>query len=136
MNVVVDTNVFVSSFFGGNPRAVIDLWKTGEITLCLSRAIVGEYIAVLERMGLAGEPEREEILSLFRRGIGCRYLAVPERLFVVREDPSDDKFIECAVALEARCIVSGDRHLLAIRDYCGIRIVSPREFLEMLRSDG
>lgn len=131
MNVVVDTNVFISSFFGGNPREVIDLWKTGEITLCLSRAIVEEYIAVLERMGLAGEPELDEILSLFRRGIGCRYLADPKPISVVRDDPSDDKFIESAVALQAGLIISGDRHLLSIRDYCGIRIVTPKQFLEI-----
>lgn len=51
---VVDTNVFVSSFFGGNPRKVIDLWKTGELTLCLSTPIVDEYVAVLRRLGLEG----------------------------------------------------------------------------------
>ncbi|MFH1025416.1 MAG: PIN domain-containing protein, partial [Nitrospirota bacterium] len=35
MRVVIDTNVFVSSLFGGNPRKVIDLWKEEKITLCL-----------------------------------------------------------------------------------------------------
>ena len=52
MRVVLDTNVFVSSFFGGNPRAVIDLWKTGSLTLCLSQDILDEYIEVLRRLGL------------------------------------------------------------------------------------
>ena len=42
--VVIDTNVFVSSFFGGNPREVINLWKEGKIVLCLTKAIVQEYI--------------------------------------------------------------------------------------------
>ena len=37
MRVVVDTNVLISSFFGGNPKKVIDLWKAGDITLCLSK---------------------------------------------------------------------------------------------------
>ena len=52
MKVVVDTNVFVSSFFGGVPKQVIDLWKAGELTLCLSNPIVQEYAAVLERLGI------------------------------------------------------------------------------------
>jgi len=39
MRVVIDTNVFVSSFFGGTPRKIIDLWKNRDITLCLSRDI-------------------------------------------------------------------------------------------------
>ncbi len=51
IRVVVDTNVFVSSFFGGNPRKVMDLWKTGEVTLCLSKPIVGEYVEVLRHGG-------------------------------------------------------------------------------------
>ena len=43
IKVVIDTNVFISSFFGGNPKNIIDLWKKGEIKLCLSREIVDEY---------------------------------------------------------------------------------------------
>ena len=52
IKVVIDTNVFISSFFGGNPKKVIDLWKKGEIKLCLSREIVDEYVEVLKRLGL------------------------------------------------------------------------------------
>jgi predicted nucleic acid-binding protein len=57
IKVVLDTNVFVSSFFGGNPRDIVNLWKAGEITLCLSRAIVDEYLEVLGRLGLQNERE-------------------------------------------------------------------------------
>ncbi|MCX6348530.1 MAG: putative toxin-antitoxin system toxin component, PIN family [Candidatus Aureabacteria bacterium] len=131
MNVVVDTNVFISSFFGGNPRAIIDLWKSGNIILCLSRAIIAEYISVLKRMGLADEPELEEILSVFRRGVHCQYYADPPPISMSLADPTDAKFVECAVALKAAAIISGDRHLLSIGDYCGIRIVTPRKFLEL-----
>ena len=59
IRVVVDTNVFISPFFGGNPRKVVDPWKSGEITLCLSRPIVDEYIEVLRRFGLQDEKELE-----------------------------------------------------------------------------
>ena len=52
MRVVVDTNVFVSSFFGGQPREVIDRWKQGEFTLCVSRDLIDEYVEVLNRLGL------------------------------------------------------------------------------------
>ena len=52
IKIVLDTNVFVSSFFGGNPRRIVDLWKTGEVTLCLSKAIIDEYVEVLRRLGL------------------------------------------------------------------------------------
>ena len=57
MRIVLDTNVFISSFFGGNPRSIIDLWKDGRLTLCLSQDIIDEYIEVLGRLGLNVESE-------------------------------------------------------------------------------
>lgn len=134
MKIVLDTNVFVSSFFGGNPRRIIDLWKTGEISLCLTPSITEEYIEVLRRLGLAGEPELEELLSLFARGIHVLFTSKTPRLKIVRADPADDKFIECAVALKAECIVTGDKALRDIGTYMGIRVVNPREFLKLFPS--
>ncbi len=128
--VVLDTNVFVSSFFGGHPRAIVDLWKNGEITLCLSRPIIDEYVRVLRRLGLQDERELEELLALFARGFHVVFTARTPSLEVVPEDPDDNKFVECAVALKAKCVVSGDRRLAAVRDYMGIGIVSPRDFLQ------
>ena len=129
MNGGVATNDFVSSFFGGNPRKVIDLWRSGELTLCLSAAIVEEYTTVLRRLGLEGEEELGELLDLFPRGIHLLFAAQTPELAVVTADPGDDKFIECAVALKADLIVTGDRALRDIGDYMGIRILNPQEFL-------
>ncbi len=130
MKAVVDTNVFVSSFFGGNPRKVIDLWKTGELTLCLSASIVDEYTAVLRRLGLEGQDELGELLDLFAGGINLLFTAQTPKLAVVAADPGDDKFIECAVALKADMIVTGDRALRKVGSYMGIRILSPQELVK------
>ena len=130
MRAVVDTNVFVSSFFGGNPRMIIDLWKTGKLILCLSAPIVNEYAAVLGRLGLEGEDELGELLDLFARGRHLLFAAKTPRLSIVAADPDDDKLIECAVALKAEVIITGDRALKAVGNYMGIRIFSPREFLK------
>jgi predicted nucleic acid-binding protein len=51
-------------------------------------------------------------------------------LHLVEEDPDDDKFIECAVALKVDFIISGDKALIAIQDYMSIRIVTPKAFLD------
>jgi len=131
MKVVIDTNIFVSSFFGGNPRKVIDLWKTEKITLCLSSAILDEYIDVLSRIGLKDEDELDELLSLFSRGFNILFTTKTPKLKVVKNDPDDDKFIECAVALNANIVVSGDREVLAVKEYKGIRILAPQEFLKL-----
>lgn len=130
IKVVVDTNVFVSSFFGGNPRKIVDLWKSGQLTLCLSRPIIDEYVEVLQRLGLKNERELSELLSLFAHGFHVLFSAKTPELHLVEEDPDDDKFIECAVALKAGFIISGDKSLIAIQDYMGIRIVTPKEFLD------
>jgi putative PIN family toxin of toxin-antitoxin system len=129
MKVVIDTNVFVSSFFGGNPRKIIDLWKNEKITLCLSNAILDEYIDVLQRIGLKDEYELEELLSLFSRGFNTLFTTKTPKIHVVENDPDDDKFIECAVALKADAVITGDREVLAVREYMGIKILTPHRFL-------
>jgi putative PIN family toxin of toxin-antitoxin system len=113
MKAVIDTNVFISSFFGGKPRETIGLWRSGRITLCLSKAILDEYLEVMERLKL----DREllaELMDLFSRGYNLLFTQDTQPVRVVRDDPDDDKFIECALALGADYIISGDGHLLDI----------------------
>lgn len=129
----MDTNVFVSSFFGGNPRKVVDLWKSGEVALCLSKSIVDEYIEVLRRLGLQNEKELDELLGLFAHGFHVVFTAKTPELHIVEKDPDDNKFIECAAALKAEFIITGDKALLEIQDYMGIKIVSPKDFLSSYR---
>lgn len=131
--VVLDTNVFVSSFFGGNPRKIVDLWKTGEVTLCLSKPVIDEYVEVLRRLGLQNERELDELLGLFARGFHVLFTARTPELHVVEEDPDDDKFIECAVALKAAFVISGDKKLAAIQEFLGTKIITPREFLTICK---
>jgi putative PIN family toxin of toxin-antitoxin system len=128
--VVIDTNVFVSSFFGGNPKRIIDLWKNEEIVLCLSKDVLDEYIDVLQRVGLKDEEEIEELLSLFAKGFNILFTTKTPKIRVVKDDPDDDKFIECAVALKAEAIVTGDKALRAMGEYMGIKILTPQQFLK------
>lgn len=133
IKVVLDTNVFVSSFFGGNPRRVLNLWKAGGVTLCLSRPIVDEYVEVLQRLGLQDERELGELLDVFARGLHVVFTAKTPKLHVVENDPDDNKFIECAVALKADFIISGDKAITAIKDYMGIKILNPKEFISAFK---
>ena len=129
MRVVIDTNVFVSSFFGGKPRQIIELWKQWAITLCFSREIVDEYTVVLKRIGLEGK-DLKELLSLFARGYNSIFTGKTPDLQIVHDDPDDDKFIECAVALNALFVISGDKAVIEITEYMGIKLVTPKTFLE------
>ena len=130
MKVVIDTNIFVSSFFGGNPRKIVDFWKKGKIILCLSKDILDEYVDVLQRIGLKEEEEIEELLSLFAKGFNIVFTTKTPKIKAVKDDPDDDKFIECAVALKAEVIITGDKALKAMNEYMGIKILTPQQFLK------
>jgi putative PIN family toxin of toxin-antitoxin system len=132
MRVVIDTNIFVSSFFGGNPRKIVDLWRRGKITLCLSKDILDEYVEVLQKIGLRDGGELEELLSLFAKGFNILFTTKTPEIRVVKDDPDDDKFIECAVTLKAELIVTGDKSLEAIGEYMGIKILTPQLFLKTI----
>ena len=129
LKVVIDTNVFISSFFGGIPREIINLWKKGKIKLCLTQEIVEEYLEVLNRLGLKNEKEINKLTHLFAEGFNSIFTTKTSSLNIVEDDPDDNKFIECAVALNSKIIISGDKHLKDIKKYIDIDIMSPREFL-------
>lgn len=133
LKVVIDTNIFVSSFFGGVPREVINYWKTGKITLCLSQPIIEEYLEVLNRLGLKNKDEIQNITRLFAQGYNSIFTAKTPILNIVQDDPDDNKFLECAVALDSKIIISGDKHLTGIIKYIDISIMSPREFGDYFR---
>lgn len=130
MRVVCDTNVLVSGLlFGGNCRAVLALVSEGKIEGFTSSALIAELEEVLLRpkFRLAG-PQVGAILDLVRQTL---LLVLPqEQLTVIADDPDDDAVLEAAVAAEADRIVSGDEHLLRLRTFRDIRIVSPAELLQ------
>ena len=128
MKVVIDTNVLVSSFFGGIPGEVLALWESGTIELCLTAEILEEYMKILERLKLS-EQRRDDLLELFRQGHHCHFISRTPSLKLC-DDPDDDKFLEAAVALKAKVVVSGDKALLRVREYVGIRVLTPKEFLQ------
>lgn len=130
--VVIDTNIFASSFFGGNPEKIVGLWLSGEATLCVSSAIIEEYIAVLHRIHPSLGSKIEELLELFGKGFNLVFTTKTPTLNVVEADPDDDKFIECAVALQAKYIVTGDKALLAIRKHGDIEIIGAKMFFELM----
>jgi uncharacterized protein len=130
VRVVLDTNVLVSApLFAGISSELVPLWQRSAITILLSRGILEEYLRVfsypkfqLSEAEIKGLTE-EELLPY------VEVVNPRRRLRVVERDPSDNKFLECAVAGKARVIISGDKDLLSIVLYRQIRIQSPAKFL-------
>jgi putative PIN family toxin of toxin-antitoxin system len=135
LKVVIDTNVFVASFLNpaGTPRKIIDMWKDGQIVLCLCAEIIEEYIEVLSRFGLESEKELEELLEVFRKKVHIHFVAIDRQLKLVAADSEDDKFVECAMSAHATVVVSGDKHLLDLKRYKSISILSPSQFIGFLQ---
>ena len=134
MRVVIDTNVFVSSFFGGVPRRIIDHWFSGKIILCVSRPILKEYFDVLGRFQFDREDLFERLVNSFQKGLNTLFVDAPKEQNWIADDPEDNKFISCAISLRAEYIVSGDPHLKRMGRVGGVEIVAPREMLKLLEA--
>jgi len=133
MRLVLDTNVIVSAaFWGGVARQVLETAQCDH-TLCFTEETLAELERVLRYSKFAERLEKldftvtEFIERLTERAI---VLPAPTRTIdVVKADPDDNKFLSCAAAARAEAIVSGDTHLLELKTFKGIGIVSPHIFL-------
>ena len=91
-----------------------------------------KYVEVQRRFGLQNEIELNELMGWFAPATGILFSANTPRLKIVDKDPDDNKFNECAVALNATYVVSGDKSLLGVGGYMGISIVTPRQFMDAI----
>ncbi|MBW2030890.1 MAG: putative toxin-antitoxin system toxin component, PIN family [Deltaproteobacteria bacterium] len=132
MRVVLDTNVVISALlFTGRLSRIVELWQEGKIIPLVSKETFHELRRVLEypKFTLSTGEIRSiieyEILPFFEvvevsRGVkgACR-------------DPEDDKFLSCAIAGTAACIVTGDKDLLNLKEYRSVKIISASDLIEM-----
>jgi uncharacterized protein len=127
--VVLDTNIYISAFFWrGIPFKIFHKALTGDFTYCISQEILDEIKAILKR---EFDLNFKDIEAYSQVILATSYFITPiERINLIKDDPTDNKFIECAVASKADFIVSGDNHLLRLKEYKGIKILSAREFIE------
>lgn len=133
IKAVLDTNIFVSAlFWKGAPHTVVRTGIAGEFVMIASPAIISELQeTVVVKFGFPDEDARDYLRLIALHA----FLVEPrEEPHIVAADPSDDKILACAVAGSADFIVTGDKHLLSLRDFSGIRIVTPSSFLSILKA--
>jgi hypothetical protein len=137
MNVVLDANIYVSALItaGGNPAQILTRWQEGEIDVVVSAEIIEEirrvtsYPKLWERYRSVRE-NRDELIERLRE---IAIVVEPSRtLSAVLQDESDNRYVECAIEGRAEYIVTGDPHLLDIREYQGVEILSPAALLAVL----
>jgi putative PIN family toxin of toxin-antitoxin system len=132
LKVVIDTNVVVSALlFGGVPGKLVSAWKHGDIHPFVSQDIIDEYMRVFAYPKFQLNPS--EIEHLIYREILPFFEVVASKTGkkIVRKDPTDDKFIHCAIEGNIKVIISGDRHLLSLKQVDDIRILNPFQFLKL-----
>jgi putative PIN family toxin of toxin-antitoxin system len=128
--VVIDTNIYISAiFWNGKPREVIDLGRDGKITIFTSLDIENEIAGKLKTTFKLAEEDVNQILLDF--STFTLPIRISKQLIVVQDDPDDNKFIECAVECKANYIISGDRHLLNLKEYEGIKLIKSSDFLKV-----
>ena len=133
MKVVFDTNVFISGIFweGNFCAQIIDLWREGKVTLVSSVEIVEELVKTLR--GFKIQMDEENVKEWEQIILENAILVEPsEKLDIVKEDPDDNKFLEAAIVGNAEFIVTQDKHLLKLKGFQRIKIVTPKEFLEII----
>lgn len=133
MRVVIDTNIMVSAYLGRGLKAIIVSWKSGKFTLVVSDAISDEYHVVLRRPKF--QIEQTELDDFFALLLDKAEFVIPvETISFITDDPSDNKFIEAAIAGKAKLIVSGDNHLLELKSFRDITIITAKEFIKRLEA--
>ncbi|MEE8329273.1 MAG: putative toxin-antitoxin system toxin component, PIN family [Thermodesulfovibrionia bacterium] len=131
MKVVLDTNVYISAIlFGGNCEEILRLAGLDSFELVISRSIISEIEAILKEKFKWSKRQISETISYIKNIVTV--INPDVSLSVVKNDPSDNKILECAVAAKANYIVTGDKnHLLPMKEYKGIKIVNPAELLRL-----
>lgn len=129
--VVFDTNIYISAIiFGGNPRHCLELAREGEVALFTGKSILLEISQKLRRKFSWKEADIREVIEgllLF-----TKIVSPPKEINLIKKDPSDNRILEVAEEAKADFIVSGDKkHLLSLKKFRGIPILSSKEFLDI-----
>ncbi len=137
MKALLDTNALVSVLLrpDGISRQIFERWLDGEFELAVSPGTLLELANVLPRPHIFKKYHlTEQLINQHLNTLRTEAEVAPGSLIldVVPDDPRDNHVIAAAVETECDSIVSGDRHLLDLHNYQGIKIVTPREFLALL----
>ena len=130
MRAVIDTNLLISAtFWAGKPKQLLNQVRAGEIVFLTSQVLLNELKEVLIR---EDRPFKLSTAEAERVVIAMRELAEiiqPRSRLAVCRDESDNRVLECAKDGRADWIITGDLHLLELKSFEGIKIVTVDDFL-------
>ena len=131
MRVVIDTNILISAiFWPGKPKQLLNQVRRKEVTFVTSDVLLTELREVLTRRDKPfklSEQEAQRILATVRE---LAEVVQPRSLVSICRDEPDNRVLESAVDGRADCIITGDKHLLNLQSFEGIKIVTVTDFLK------
>jgi putative PIN family toxin of toxin-antitoxin system len=131
--VTIDTNILVSGFgWKGNPHRVLDMVVRGEIELFTSREQFEELSRVLDYPKFEFSDKQKVGFKSLLSSVAS-FVETATELDIIKEDPTDNRILECAMVADVDFIVSGDEHLLSIKKFGRIEILTASEFLKSIR---
>ena len=126
----LDTNILISALgWRGNPKQVFDKIVNGEVELVISNEQFNELSEAIEYPKFQFTQQQKDRFKSLVLELS-NFVKPLERIDAVKKDPDDNMVLEAAVAGNAEYIVSGDSDLLKLKEFRGIKIRTPRKFLE------
>ena len=136
MRIVADTNIIVSALFWQKQLSKFsELVNKRKIVLRFSPDTITELNRVIFYPAIKTKIEKENLnpVSLIDNLIAASLIVHPTvQVSVIKEDTSDNMFLSCALAAEASFIVSGDKHLLKLKTFSGMPIITPAQFIKII----
>ena len=136
MRVVLDTNVLISAtFWNGDSNRIIAKIEQKEAELIISKEILEEFVSVLgyEEIQKKIKDKNLEMKRTVEKIVSISTIVEPHQKFkVIKDDPDDDKFLDCAIEGNAEFIISQNKHLLKLKEFEGTKILTPSEFLKLI----
>jgi len=131
MKIVLDANIFVSSFFwGGNPRTVLERVISKKDELFISKEILSEIEDVIKRPKFHAENKKIDYIIKSIEEI-ANIISVKNKIKNGSRDKNDNMYLECAIEGNVDYIISGDTHLLEMKQYKKIKIITAKEYLDI-----
>lgn len=131
--VVLDTNILISALgWEGNPRKILNIIQEDKIEALTSQEQIAELSRVLDYPRLQFSDEQKKSIKTIISSL-FTFIQPTEHFNIIKEDPDDNIILECAKAGKADCIISGDPHLLNLKEFDSIKIKTPAQFLKDFR---
>ena len=132
MRIVLDTNIYISAAIIGRVcEEILKICRFSSLELFTSKDIIIEIETKLKEKFFWNDQQ----ISSFIENIleFCNVIDISEKIIYLKDDPDDDKILECAISSKCNYIVSGDKHLIKLKSFRNIKILNPAESLLLIR---